>query len=161
MEVRIQRLDAARVAAREHEGPYEGLANAVEGLVGWLRGQKQAGGAVTTVYFDPAGLQVGMEAATGKEDVGTVKGEVWIPVTDQETEQDESVTVKDVPETDAACVNYTGDPLGIPHMAMALREFLQAQGYRLKEETRVVHLMPDWENPSEWVAEVQVPIRDP
>ncbi len=166
MEVRIQKTEATRVAARVHEGPYEGLADVVEELVRWLRNQKDAGGAVTTVFHDPQGLQAGVATGAGDEQAEQpIRAEVWVPVPSESgpeaPERDETIDVKSIPRADAACVTYTGDPLGIPHMALALRGFLKEQEYPLTDETRVVHLMPDWENPAQWVAEVQVLIGDP
>ena len=173
VEVRIERLEKTQVAVQYHEGPYEGLADVIGSLVRWLKHHKKSGGAVTTVFLDPQGLEAGVpappqenagetgEAAEPTHDEGpAIQAEVWVPW-DQPSlpEGDEGeLTLKTSPAAQAACVTYTGHPLGIPQLALALRSFLETQGHPPRPETRIVHLMPDWENPEDWVAEVQVPL---
>jgi DNA gyrase inhibitor GyrI len=181
VEVRIERLEASRVAARTHHGPYEGLADVIDEFVRWLKSQREAGGAVTTVFLDPASLEAGVPTPPGEaagensngdghaegaaHDPGPdVNAEVWLPWTGGEAPPPddpyglENLTIKQVPAAKAACLTHTGHPLGIPHLAVALRGFLQQQGHTPGEETRIVHLMPDWEDPDAWVSEVQIPL---
>lgn len=176
MEVRIERVPAQRVAARHHQGPYEGLADVVDSLVKALRKQKGAGGAVTTVFADEKSLQAGIPDAPA--DTGAcelpeggppqhetqgepIQARVWIPTGEPAPQDDaqEGLVIEEIPAIEAACVTTTGNPLQLPHMAIALRRFLQEKGYLLAEETWIVHLMPDWENPTDWMAEVRVPLR--
>lgn len=159
---------------RRHEGPYEGLAGAVDSLVKTLRGQKGTGGAVTTAFVDEKGLQAGVpdaeppSSANGDGPQHDAHGEsihahVWIPATGLEAgngNMPKDLRLEEIPSVEAACVTHTGDPLGLPRMALALRRFLEQNGYQISEETRIVHLMPDWESPADWLAEVRVPLRD-
>ncbi len=173
MEVRIERLPAETVAVRRHEGPYEGLAVVVGSLVQTLREQKGIGGAVTTIFVDEKGLEAGVPDA---EAVPTMNGDggqhgadgeaihahVWIPAKGLETDDGDAareLRLEEIPSVEAACVMHTGDPLRLPHIALALRRFLEQKNYAITEETRIVHLMPDWENPDDWIAEVRVPLQ--
>lgn len=183
VEVRIEHLEPLCVAVRRHEGPYEGLAGVVDELVRWLKHRKEAGAAVTTVLLDLQSLEAGVpsehahvpahddtqdsdhdhgEGHAHPESGRAVRAEIWVPAPKNGLGDDdpEGVTIEQIPGVKAACVQHTGDPLALPHIALALRAFLEENGYTLGEETRIVHLMPDWENPSQWVAEVQVPIQD-
>lgn len=173
MEVRLERLPAETVAVRRHEGPYEGLAGVVGSLVQTLRGQKGIGGAVTTVFVDEKSLQAGVpdpEAAPSANGDGPQHGaggepihaQVWIPAKGLKTDDGDAagdLRLQEIPSVKAACVTHTGDPLRLPHMALALRRFLEQKNYAISNETRIVHLMPAWENPDDWIAEVRVPLR--
>lgn len=154
MDVIVRDLPPQHVAYMTYEGPLDRVGAIFESLQAWARERDIPDRPITGVFVE---TKQPLDEEGRPHGASEGHGEAWLPVAD-DVEGDEDVQLKDTEPARAACATYEGNPEGILRFTDALRRFLRREGLTLANENRLVYHAADWNNISEWVIEVQVPV---